>query len=397
MYFRKKHATHHKHDAGRIFAWLALTTGLGNAAFWTIFPLVVDVAVGSAERVSIFFAFLSICSLIWSITTTVILERVRRSLIAKTTLAACSLLLFCFIFANQFHIITLIAIPYSFAMLLIGIILSLYVRDFAATKRLGFAEGRYYLFSNIGWFIGPLAGGLIAEYASRSSVFLLSALAYLVSLIIFTHQHLKGHKHLQDTNEKHHIPIGELLDNVKRFFTQKELRKVFAVAFGLNYWWSISSIYIPIFIIFNGFSELVVGLVLSGGFLPLVLLEKRVGSLTDAHGLRCYLVLGFAILAIVTILFEFVTWLPAVLILMALVNIGAAFIEPLQETYLFTQVSKKNEEKYFGVYNIAEPVSGVIAPLIGAVLIAIGGFAALWYGTAAIMVFFSLNALRTNV
>jgi len=63
MYFRHKYKTHHKLESGKLFAYLALTIGLGQAAFWTIFPQVTENVFNSEAMVGYFFAIISFIQL----------------------------------------------------------------------------------------------------------------------------------------------------------------------------------------------------------------------------------------------------------------------------------------------------------------------------------------------
>jgi MFS family permease len=394
MYFKKRHRTHHKHDLGKVFAWLALTTGLANAAFWTIFPLIVENVLGSEVFVGIFFSIISMIALGGSLLSTVILRRFSRVNVAKWSFLGCTffILLFTLIIA-QTHLY-IFEIPRALFTLMGGIVLSLYIRDTAKAHKLGLAEGRYYLYANIGWLIGPIIGGYLALLVSRNAIFVFSALLYLLSFFIFQHQHVKQHhliKHKKETQT-----ITELFNNVKDFFKIKELWKVYGIAFGLNFWWAISCIYIPLYVMSQGFGDNVVGWVVAGGILPLVFFEKLIGKLADKHGLRVYMATGFLIIALITLFFNIISIVPIVLILMAVVNIGAAFIEPLQETYLFEIIKKKDEERFYGVYNTSDPLANIVGPLIASGLILVWGFQGVWYGSAGILLIFMLIALKAK-
>jgi len=223
MYFKKRHKTHHKHKLGKFFAWLALTTGLGNAAFWTIFPLIVNDTLQSEALVGIFFSIISLIALGGSLLSTVLFRKISRVKITKWSLLGGAIfLLLITLITNKIHLYSF-EIPRALFHLLVGIALSLYVRDTAKAHRLGFAEGRYYLYANIGWLIGPLIGGYIAQLISRDAVFIFSAIMYIISFFMFQHQHIKKHpliKHKKETQT-----IKELTNNIKDFFKVKELWK----------------------------------------------------------------------------------------------------------------------------------------------------------------------------
>ncbi|PIZ52438.1 hypothetical protein COY27_00390 [Candidatus Woesearchaeota archaeon CG_4_10_14_0_2_um_filter_33_13] len=392
MYFKKRHSAHHKHELGKVFAWLALTVGLGNAAFWTIFPLVVENFIESEAKVGLFFSAISVLTMCGSLLSTVILRHFSRIKVTKYSLLLITISLVIITLISKLFHLPFVEIPRAFFTLLVGIVLSLYVRDTAKSQNLGMTEGRYYLYANVGWLIGPLIGGILGEYLSYDYAFLFSAGMYLISLMIFHHQHIKQHPLIIHKKEK--LTIKELWSNIKLFFKKKELRKVYAVSLGMNYWWVISSIYIPIYIIEHGFGESVIGYIVAASMIPLILLEKLIGKLSDKHGIRIYVSLGFLILAIVTGLFNITPIATIVLMLMSVINFGSALIEPLQETYLFKEIKEKDEERFYGVYNTAEPVANIIAPLIGSGLIFFFGISGLWIGSSIMFLMFMIIATR---
>jgi MFS family permease len=395
MYFKKRFKAGSLRDKGRVFAWLALTTGFGNAAFWTIFPLVIEDTVQSEVLVGLFFTVIALIILVCSLLSSIVLRRVSRVYLAKLSFLCCTGLLFLFIFANSLLQIYYIEVLRSIFTLLVGISLSLYVRDYAKEGKIGAAEGRYYLYANVGWLIGPLIGGALGQYVSRDSVFIFSSVLYLVSFFIFQYYHRKEGEVIFHVKEKQ--TLKEIISiNLRDYFKVKDLRKVFAIAMGLNFWWAIHSIYVPLYIMEKGFGDITVGIVLAGGIIPLILLERYIGKLADKRGLRIYLSVGYLILAVTLILFHIVPIVSIVLFLMAAVNIGAAFVEPLQEAYFFKVAKKKDAERFFGIYNMSDPVANVIGPLIASGFIFLWGYAGLWFGSAGILALIVIVALTVK-
>ncbi|MBW3011245.1 MFS transporter [Candidatus Woesearchaeota archaeon] len=393
MYFKKRLGT--LHEKGKVFAWIALTMALGNAAFWTIFPLVVEDIIQSEVMVGIFFTVISLIILVVSLLSSVVLRRVSRVYLTKLSFLCCAGLLFLFIFANAIMDLYYIEVLRSLFALFAGITLSLYVRDYASKGTLGKAEGRYYLYANVGWLIGPLIGGVLGQYVSRDAVFIFSSILYVVSFVIFHFRQRKEGdliKHVRETATLKEI----IARNLRDYFKQKALWKVFAIGLGLSFWWAIHCIYIPLYIMEQGFGDVTVGIVLAGSIIPLILLEKKIGSLADKHGLRKYLTIGFLIIGAGTILFQVVPVVTIILFLMAAVNVGAAFVEPLQETYLFSVVKRKDEERFYGIFNMSDPVANVIAPLVAAGFFFLWGYPGLWFGVAGVMLMFMLISLTVK-
>ncbi|MFC1659751.1 MFS transporter, partial [Pseudomonadota bacterium] len=262
-------------------------------------------------------------------------------------------------------------------------------------SELALNEGYYYLYSNIGWLFGPLIAGYAAKIFGNESVFIITSICFSIVLIYFLQQ-----KFIPDQiSIKNKEKFSEILSNFKNFFGNIELRKVFIISLGLNFWWAISWIYIPLSVENLGFNQDVVGLVMSGGILPLILLEGWVGKRADKKGIRLYILFGFMFLSVVTLLFPSASKYPIILfILFALVNIGAAFIEPLTEVYFFKTVKCKNRERFFGTYTTAGHISNIFGPIIGSLLIILNqNMNTLWIGTSFILFLFFLQSTKIKV
>ena len=65
-------------------------------------------------------------------------------------------------------------------------------------------------------------------------------------------------------------------------------------------------------------------------------------------------------------------WPILLFILFASADIGAAFLEPLRITYFFEVVKKKEAERFFGLYNTAETLGHITAPLIAGFFLFVG-------------------------
>lgn len=387
---KRKIATHHKHKKGRVFAVISLATSLGAGAFWTIFPLILEENLQSDFKVGIYYSLIAFFGLIGSILSTWLFQRYSKVLITKISLSTSLIALFGMTMAKNIWHISGLDVPRSICIMLTGIALSLFVRDFAKNEELPLEEGRYYLYGNIGWFIGPALGGYAAKFFGNESVFIIAGVFYCVALMIFLHQHLVV-KNPALSHKKHEEGIGDLFANIRLYFRNSELIKVFLVALGMYLWFYTSGIYIPLQIISLGFSPEVVGLVISGSMLPLLILEARVGGEAKEGGTKKYIVDGYAILMASVLSFVLLAERPLLLLVaFCLINIGAALIEPLQEAYFFKVVKKPEKERFFGIYHASEPLASIIAPMIGGFLIAIGGYNGLWIGMACVMAVFTL-------
>lgn len=388
----RKVATHHLHHHGRVFAILALIIGVANGAFWTMFPLILHYILGSVSQVGFYHAMIACVSFVTSLCSAVLFSRFSKVGIMHVSFGIIIASFILMTVANTIWHLGLFDILRAICLMIIGISLSLFVRDFAGKTSLAKDEGRYYLFANMGWFVGPVLGGVCMQFLGKESVFLLAAFLYSCAFFLFVHQHLvKKHPHLH--HGKHFEPVHELLRNLWEFVKNREFRIVFLIALGLNFWWAVFYIYGPLRIAAMDFSSTVVGAVMSASILPLILLEYGIGKRGDIVGVKRYIICGFCMLAAFVLSFFFLEQWPLILILsFVLVNIGAAFIEPLHGVYFFKAVAKKDCARFFGIYNTADPIANVFGPLLMSSMIVWGGVTYAWMGVATILFGFAITA-----
>lgn len=385
--------THHKEEQGRIFAWMALISSIGFSSFITILAVTLSQQLKDDVKVGYFFAFIAAISLAASLGSTVLLRRYSKITVARWTLAVSVVTFYLFtIAANIWHYLIFDTIR-AICMTLFLVVLAIFVRDFAKSREIALAEGRYYFFTNIGWLIGPVAGGIIAANLGKETAFIFSGVMYLAALIIFLHQEfIAKNPHIH--NRKEQSTLKEFSENLAFFIKDKKRIKSFFIGFGLYFWWAIYKIYIPITIINIGFHQDTVGLVVSAGIVPLILLEMIVAKKAQKNGVKKSLAFGYFWLAATIFVFTLTKMPIILLILMILANIGAAFVEPLHETYFFQITEKKDEDRLYGIYNTGFPLANIFAPLIGSIVLSFTDINGLWIFAAGIFFILGFLSLR---
>lgn len=385
--------THHKEEQGRIFAWMALISSIGFSSFITILAVTLSHQLKDDVKVGYFFAFIATISLLASLFSTVLLRRYSKITVAKWTLTLSVVTFYLFTIAgNIWHYLIFDTIR-AICVTLFLIVLAIFVRDFAKSREIALAEGRYYFFTNIGWLIGPVAGGLLAENLGKESAFIFSGVSYLATLILFLHQEfIAKNPHIHDRKEQ--FTLKEFGKNLAFFIKDKKRIKSFFIGFGLYFWWAIYKIYIPITIINIGFHQDAVGLVVSAGMVPLILLEMLVAKKAQKNGVKKLMTFGFFWLALIVATFVWIKIPIFLLVLMVLVNIGAAFVEPLHETYFFQITEKKDEDRLYGIYNTGFPLANILAPLVGSLILSFTDINGLWIFAAGIFFILGFLSLR---
>jgi MFS family permease len=384
-YHPRRPALHHQHAEGAKLARLSLLINIGDAAFWTVLPIHLAALAGGDGPVGFYFAAISVLGTVAAVASSATFRRHRKIVIGTVSMFLIFVLLIGMSLAGNLWVLAIFDMPRSVAYLLLTIVMGLLVRDLATTANIAIREGRRYLFINLGWLIGPLLAGYIARFASIEAVFFVISGLFVVAMAYLWRLHLGGHPALATDGEveRGHEAIAGLLE----FLRRPRLRSVFALAMGLELWWVISSIYVPLAVIDRGFGPDIVGWVVTGGIVPLVLLEVWVGRRAQQRGARPYLVAGFVILGLGAASFPVLGFNSGLLLFMfAAVNVGAAFVEPLTEAYFFEVATLEEASRLFGIYNASAPMAGLLGPLVGAMVLTAGlGLDGVWLATALLM------------
>lgn len=374
------------HPDAKIFAWMALFIGLGNATFWTLFPLIISEKIGSEDLVGYYYAIIAGVGFLIALGSYKLFTRYSKVWITKITLAGSFGALVLMSFADLFINFVILDLIRAISVVIITISISLLVRDFSKKTELSMVEGRFYAFANIGWLAGPLIAGIVATKLNNESVFFAAGLSFLVALILFLREHLiikNPHLH----HRKHEESRREFLKNLYEYFKNPELRKVALTVTGLNLWWVIFGIYAPLQLDDLGKSEFVISLVMTLSALPYLIFDPWAGKWAKKNGVKKYIILGYLIMALGTL--SFVPTSLKVLTLMILfgaVHIGGALVEPLKDVYFFEVVPKKDDERFFGIYNSGEWAAQIIGPFLSSVVLIFSPkINVVWIVTAIIM------------
>lgn len=391
LFFHNRIGTHHREEDGKIFSWMALIASTGYSAFLIMLPIVLLEKLGSEVRVSTYFIGIEIVAFITALGSTIILRKISKVIVTKATLAILCVAFLGLASASTIWGFASMDILRVICVTLFSISLGIFVRDFAKEKDIALAEGRFYLFSNMGWVIGPVTGGLITKTFGNEVNFMFTASAYFIVLIMCLYAFfIMKTPHLH--HKKESVSAMSVQKNIADFFKQPALVKALIISFGIYFWWAVSAIYIPMAITDLGFGQDTVGLVLSLSMIPVIILEFHVTDGARLHGVKKFFITGYSILIVCLLLFTVVS--TSMLIkLMILINIGAAFIEPIKEYYFFQHVKPEDEDRLFGILTAAYPFAYIAAPLMGTLLLKPFGINGIWLFTAAICIIVLLLCL----
>ncbi|MBT3704216.1 MFS transporter [Candidatus Peregrinibacteria bacterium] len=355
--------TPHICKEGRIFSWTSLIYSFGLGLMLPIFPGFIESIVKHEAYVGYFYSVMSISMVLAGLTSAYFFRKYPRMKILVVSLVVNALLMMSFVFVNNFYQLFVIDFLRVFASLYVMMSMALMVHAFAKAKDLGKTEGFYFLFNNIGYFAGPLVGGIIAKYGGVEPVFVLSGLSLLVALSYIIHQHLvEEHPSLALPHKTKKVGVG--LENVKLFLQSKNRIGAYLVSVALISWMSFKQIVIPLFVLAMGFGADTAGLIISLTIVPCLLFEMPIGKYADEKGFRIPIALGFLIITFSLLAISISPYFILDAALFIIANIGAALIEPLHDVYFFKNVKKDEEDVLFGIFATADPIGRFVGPAI---------------------------------
>jgi ACDE family multidrug resistance protein len=298
-----------------------------------------------------------------------------------------SYMLFYFIDNLYFAIILglIIYVSASLRVNVSGIILRDKSRDGQVPKNTGFM----YVLLNISWLLGPLLAGFLSQRFGIKFIFIISGLLMFLAFSLLKEFGLKD-------NRKTKKVENNLFHLIKGFFSKKKFVLSYIVSGGVNFWWAFIYIYVPIYIIESGKSDLIVGYFLSGIIAPLVLLEYLFGKATGKVGFKKMFFRGYLIVLVVSLLCFFINDIYAILILLVLGSVGIAMLEPTTESHFFSIASKDERDKYYGVYNTSIDLNYVISLFLVAMLLRFVEFKYSFILIGVFMGIFALVSLMTK-
>lgn len=263
---------------------------------------------------------------------------------------------------NKFFFFT-VAIINVFFMGLRTQAFGILIRNNSSLKEINKNESLIYLVANIGWVIGPLIAGLIADKFSVETVLIFASIFLLSSTysITFSKKLLEQHK----GKDFEHINIFR---NFKYFFKDKRRTISYILSGGLEIWWAIPFIFIPLEIIKQGLPISYVGFFLFAIGIPLMIVEYNLEHLKKIKYHKL-LFTGYGIVAIAGIIAFFIQNIYLLMGIIVLASIGMGFLEPTVESFFFTVVSNSQTQQFYGSFMTAKMTGGIIGRLLLAIIL----------------------------
>ena len=389
---REKYLSIKKNVTGFSFANLGLFTGFGSGIVNAVYSLTIlgifevffSENIASAA-VGIYAAVYALFACFIGLFSTEILHWVTKSkllYISMLTLGMCYAMMSFSVKPSTFIILDYVSLT---ALTLISMLLPLFISDFSKGIGMEKLNARYMLWTNVGSLVAPIFAMTIVNHfdGNYRTPFLAAGMIYFSGLLFFKHFGIvQQEKVIKRVNMKK--TMRALKFNALAFFRKAGMLRAYIVNFGFYALRSMRYLYVPIIVIENGFSNETLGIILSIGILPYILIESFIGKLIKKYGVKLWLSIGFLSFAAFSLFATFVTGKP-LLIIFVLWQISGAFMESAHDLLFFNGVKKAEQSRFYGIFRTSVNFPNIIAPMLGTVCITVfGTTSAVWLITLVI-------------
>lgn len=375
---REKYLSMKQNVTGFSFTNLGLFTGFAASVVSAVYSLVLFEIFKlffteelASSAVGIYAAIIALFSMCVGLFSTQILRwftKTRLLGIVLSFLCACYCMMSFSVKPGTFITLDFMA---QFALTILNILLPLFISDFSKGVGMEKLHARYLLWVNVGAFVAPMfAMTVVSFFAGNYRMPLMAAgLVYFSALLFFKHFGIvQQDKIIKKVNMRK--TWRALRITALHFFKQPGMLRAYTVNFGYYALRAMRLLYVPIVVVENGFSSEILGIVLSLGILPYIIIESFIGRLIKRYGVKIWLTIGFVSFAVFS-LFAMFASPRALLVIFVLWQISGAFMEACHDLLFFNGMSKEYQPKYYGVFRTSVNFPSVIAPILGGICIAV--------------------------
>lgn len=276
---------------------------------------------------------------------------------------------------------TFVALDYTSGIgtTIVGILLPLFMADFAKNVGMAKLNARYHLWANLGYLVAPLfALNIAAWFGNYRIPFLAAAMIYAGGLLFFKRFGIvQADKEIKAVSPRR--TIKSLWINTLAFFRRPGLPRAYFVNFGYYALYAMRILYVPIIVIEQGFSANTLGWVLTLGILPYIIFDTFIGNVVRKVGSKLLMAIGLSSFVVLATCATFVHgW--GLLAIFVLWQISGAFMEPVHDLLFFDNTQKSEQSRFYGVFRTTVYLPNVIAPILGALCIALtGSTSSVWF------------------
>ena len=391
---RSKYISIKNNVTGYSFANLGLFTGFASGIVNAVYSLVLlgifklffDTEMASAA-VGVYASVYAAFAVVVGIFSAEILHwftKTRLLYITMAALGACYCMMSFSVKPSTFIILDYVA---CFASTMFGILLPLFMSEFSRGIGMAKINARRLLWENVGAFIAPVFAMTVVGFFDDNyrMPFLAAGMIYFFGLLFFKHFGIvQADKKIKPV--KLQKAIRALRINAKSFFQKSGMLRAYIVNFGFYALRAMRLLYVPIIVIENGFSNETLGLILSIGIIPYIVINLFIGKLIQQYGVKIWMTIGFVSFAIFSIIAMMVSG-NALLAIFVLWQISGAFMESCHDLLFFNNMPRREQSRYYGVFRTSVNVPSVIVPALGTIAIALfDATSAVWMITAIVAI-----------
>ncbi len=362
-------------------AIVGFIVALASAIIDTIWAVYLDSFLHNISLVGFISAGLTVISFFSYFIFIPLVEKIKKSTIYFLTLIAMAITYILFAINTKFYFLIVLAFVITILITLRITSFGIIIKDKSSEKQLSRNEGLMYSFWNVAWVIGPLIAGYISDRFGIRIIFVLAAIFILIAFLIFRISKIN------DANIKKKTDTN-LIKNFLDFFKDKNRVKAYVISGGVNLWWILIYLFMPLYIIRQGLHTLWIGYFLFAVAVPLIMLEFPFAKLAGKTGFRKIFKIGFLIPALCAVTCFFIENVYVVLGLLAFASVGLAILEPTTEAYFFDVSTDGDEPRFYGPYNTTIEINQFIGKIFSAILLIFLPFRYIFLLFGAFMLFF---------
>ena len=364
-----------------------LIASTGLALVGTVWAIYLESFLKNPAYVGFLSSFFTIIAILSYFIIVPLIEKKSKSVLYLYSLFGYAISYILFGILSNLYAIILLGIFLSFLSSLKVTSFGILVRDKSKETTVAKNEGLIYTSLNLAWLIGPLIAGFIAQEYGIRYVFFIAAFLVLITTQLFKSFDVKDNRVSKKVDKN-------ILKVFLSFFKDKNRVFAYIISGGVNFWWALIYIYIPIYIIESGLSDLIVGYFLFAVIIPLILSEYYFCKLSSRIGFKKIFTLSYFLLAFLCLIIFFIPNIYGILGLVILAGFAVAMIEPTTEAYFLDIITKNQRDKYYGPYTTAIDVGHYAATFFGAIILLFFAFKFIFLLYAAFMLMFMLFSTK---
>jgi len=366
--------------------FVGFISNIGFAAVATIWAIYLESFFHSESIVGFAITALTIISLLSYIFIIPLIEKHNKIKLYVISILLYAISYFLFGVLSNFHAVILLSIIMAFVISLRVTSYGIIVSDKSKRRSLAKNEGFIYTFMNLSWLIGPLIAGFVSRQFGLRAVFIMSAIFILISFLLLLNFKIRDGRITKNYDKN-------ILKICVEYFSDKNLTLCYILSGGINFWWALIYVYIPLRIVDSGYPSEYVGYFLFVAMIPLILFTYPFGKLAGKIGFKKIFFIGYFLLGISSIACFFIGNLIVVLGILIIASAGAAMVESTTESYFF-DISKRRKDKFYGIYNTTIDINHAIATFFGAIILALVSFKFLYLFFGAAMTLIAFLSLK---